>query len=147
MAVHPSSDREAQACKQWLADLLLKGEEEFVVCVPEVADYELRRKLLHLALGNPNYRKSIERLDELNAKVVYIPITTAAMQKAAELWADARKKGTPTADEKELDVDVILAAQTLIELLSNAEDSAIVATTNVGHLEMFVAARRWQEIS
>ena len=36
--------------------------------------------------------------------------STAAMRKAAEFWADTRRQGTPTADEKAIDADVILAA-------------------------------------
>jgi predicted nucleic acid-binding protein len=61
------------------------------------------------------------------------------MLKAAELWADARKQGRPTADLKELDCDVILAAQAI-------EANAIVATTNLGHLERYVTARDWRKI-
>jgi hypothetical protein len=64
------------------------------------------------------------------------------MLKAAELWADSRKKGQPTCDPKELDCDVILAAQAL-----SVSVKAIVATNNIGHLGRFVEARKWQSIS
>ncbi|MFI5352420.1 MAG: type II toxin-antitoxin system VapC family toxin [Candidatus Binatales bacterium] len=62
------------------------------------------------------------------------------MLRAAELWAQARNRGTPTADPKELDGDVILAAQA-------EQVGAIVVTDNVGHLARFVKARNWREIS
>ena len=62
------------------------------------------------------------------------------MTKAAELWAESRRLGRPTADPKELDGDVILAAQAL------AAD-AVVATENVGHLSRFVLAKHWTAIS
>jgi hypothetical protein len=52
---------------------------------------------------------------------------------------DARKRGKPTADLKELDGDVILAAQAL-------QVDAIVATENVGHLSLFVEAKHWKDI-
>lgn len=109
------------------------------MCIPEVADYELRRELLRI-----NSAKSIARLDELNTTLTYVAITTAAMLKAAALWAAARSAGTPTADDKELDVDVILAAQSA--LLRGPGDHVIVATTNVGHLSLFIDARAWRDI-
>ena len=62
--------------------------------------------LLHL-----DSKTAIERLDALKSSIDYLPITTAAMLKAAEFWADARRRGLPTAPEAALDADVILAAQ------------------------------------
>jgi hypothetical protein len=61
------------------------------------------------------------------------------LRHAAALWADARKRGLPTADPKELDCDAILAAQSL-------EVGAIVATENVGLLTRYVVARHWRDI-
>lgn len=53
------------------------------------------------------------------------------MLKAAELWAEARKQGKPTADNKALDGDVILASQAI--LVANLGHEVIVATTNKKH--------------
>ena len=69
-----------------------------MLCLPETADYELRRELLRMKSSG-----SIRRLDELKTRLRYAPITTEAMLKAAELWAEARSAGKPTADEKALD--------------------------------------------
>lgn len=80
---------------------------------------------------------SLSRLDALQKTLTYLPITTTVMHKAAELWADARKHGRPTADPRELDCDVILAAQAI-------EAGGIVATENVGHLSRYVTALHWQ---
>ena len=89
--------------------------------------------------------ESVRRLDALKARLTYVPITTAAMLKAAEHWATVRGAGRPTADDKALDGDVILAAQSA--LLTQPGDDLIVATTNVGHLAQFVDARSWREIA
>ncbi len=81
------------------------------------------------------------RLDAFGQTLEYLPLTTVAMRRAAELWAEARRRGTPTADPHALDGDVILAAQALTLGIE-----VVVATTNVGHLGRFVAAAEWADI-
>jgi predicted nucleic acid-binding protein len=104
------------------------------VLIPEIADYEVRRSLLLHGL-----RYSLQQLDFLKARLIYLPISTAAMLGAADLWSDARRQGRPTAAADELDCDVILAAQA-------REAGAIVATENAGHLSRCVPIARWQTI-
>jgi predicted nucleic acid-binding protein len=90
------------------------GNAQFALFVPEVIDYELRRKLLHLGQHQHQARKwareALALLDEL-VEVGYIPLTTGAMRLAAELWAKTRAEGRLRGTEDSLDVDVILAAQ------------------------------------
>ena len=134
MVTHPRPNPEVM---KWMEKLRQEGSE---VRVPEIADYELRRKLLHL-----NFAESVHRLDALKEAAGYIPLTTEMMLKAAEFWAEARKQGRPTADEKSLDVDMILTAQaTIVKNVSN-ENEVIIATNNIGHLSLFADARRWQD--
>lgn len=125
-----------QECKIWFSNLASRG---YVIMLSELADYEVRRELLRV-----NKMAGVQRLDELKAKLPYRLITTPVMILAAELWAQARQRGTPTADPKELDGDVILAAQTI--LLAREGNEVIIATTNVGHLSQFVEARDWRLI-
>jgi predicted nucleic acid-binding protein len=106
------------------------------IVVPEITDYELRRELLRMAHG-----ASIRRLDALAQATEYLPLTTAAMRKAAELWALARQQGQPTAGDNTIDADMILAAQAL-----TLGGPVVVATTNIGHLARFVSAEHWQNI-
>jgi predicted nucleic acid-binding protein len=128
----------ADACRAWLAGLSASGVEIFV---PEIIAYELRRELLRLGKAS-----SLSRFDQLiaNPKVQLLPITTIAMWRAAELWADVRRKGLPTAHRHELDIDVILAAQTLTAGLP--ANDVVVATGNVAHLSRFVPAQLWDTI-
>ena len=123
------------ACEQWLASLLSAGRR---IIVPEITDYELRRELLRIGR-----RAAIRRLDALAQATEYLPLTTAAMRRAAELWAQARQQGRPTAADNTIDADMILAAQALT---LNAP-AAVIATTNVGHLAHFVAAELWRNIT
>lgn len=99
-----------------------EGAETTEIWVPELADFELRRKLLHIGS-----RASLARLDRLAADLGYLPITTAIMRDAARLWAEARSHGSPTAAPQGLDGDVILAAQAL-------SVQGTVATANRKHL-------------
>ncbi len=88
----------------------------------------------------------MRQLDPLKAAIEYIPLTTEMMLKAAELWAQVRQQGLPTADPNALDGDVILAAQTLI-IRQQRQQEIIIATTNVGHLSRFTIAQDWQAIT
>jgi predicted nucleic acid-binding protein len=107
--------------------------------MPEIADYEVRRELLRA-----QKRAGIARLDRLKTRIGYAPITTEAMLLAAEFWAQARRQGRPTTDDRALDGDVILAAQATV--LGGGGDAVVIATANVGHLERFVEARNWEAI-
>jgi predicted nucleic acid-binding protein len=111
-----------------------------VSSLTEITDYEVRRELLRLHAS-----AALRRLDLLCGQLEYIEITTLAMRRAAELWAQVRQQGQPTADPHALDGDVILAAQAL--LAAGPSDTIVVATTNVGHLSRLVPAQRWQEIA
>jgi len=116
----------------WLEARLLAGA---VVYVPEITDYEVRCELIRAGK-----RKSVRKLDALIRQAAYLPLDTATMRRAAELWAQARNRGTPTAPPEALDADVILAAQA-------EKAGAIVATENVGHLARSVTARHWRDIT
>jgi predicted nucleic acid-binding protein len=105
--------------------------------LPEIADYEIRRELLRA-----NKTKGIERLDALGRLLEYLPLTSAAMRQAARFWADARQQGQPTAGDKTIDGDMILAGQAATAGAGNL----VIATTNVGHLARFASADLWQNI-
>ena len=128
---------EADACQEWLRDL---GAHGWAVYLPEIIDYEVRRELTRAKKYS-----SIVRLDRLIAQVNYIPITTAAMRRAADLWAQARQSGQSNADPKALDGDVIMAAQALT--LTPAPAGLVVATSNVVHISRYLPALEWTAIN
>lgn len=136
LITNPRQTPEVEACVAWLRSILTAGVR---VVLPEVADYELRRELLRAGKRN-----GLRRLDEAGQRLDYTPITTSVMRRAAELWAELRRQGLPTADARALDADAILAAQAL--LVAAPGDTLVVATTNVGHLARVVPAQRWQDI-
>lgn len=134
LVTNPKLSPQTIACTEWLQRLLTQNVH---IVIPEIADYEVRRELIRA-----NKQKGLQRLDALQEHLFYLPITTETMRHAAQLWAEARQAGKPTADRHALDGDVILAAQAL----SFAPLSVTVATTNVGHLAQFVDAHSWEEL-
>lgn len=133
---NPRQTPEVLACAAWLRSILAAGAR---VVLPEIADYELRRELLRAGKQN-----GLRHLDAAGQTLDYVPVTTAAMRRAAELWADLRHQGLPTADAHAIDADTTLAAQALLTVALG--DTLVVATTNVGHLSRIVPAQRWQNI-
>jgi predicted nucleic acid-binding protein len=130
----PGRGGQAADCARWLAAHLRAASR---VVVPEITDYEIRRELLRLRKA-----AAVARLDALAAATEYLPLHTAAVRRAAELWAQARQRGQPTAGDKTIDADMILAAQAQ----TLGTPAAVVATTNVGHLARFVPADLWQNL-
>ena len=135
LVTNPKLSPESTLCTRWLQALIISDSR---VIIPEIADYEVRRELLRA-----NKVKGIARLDELANSLEYLPITTAAMRQAAMFWAQARQQGQPTAGDKTIDSDMILAAQaTTLDVVD-----VVIATTNVGHLSRFVPADLWRNIN
>ncbi|HEX8203988.1 MAG TPA: PIN domain-containing protein [Isosphaeraceae bacterium] len=126
-------------CRAWLHALNATGA---TIIVPEIADYEVRRELQRMGS-----QASLMRLDDLATEFRYAEITTTIMRQAAELWADVRRRGLPTAGNRALDADAILAAQAT--LIGGPGDTVTVATSNVAHLARFpgVDARDWSTIA
>jgi len=112
---------------------------ECTVYVPEIADYEVRRELLRARKF-----RGLQRLDKVKSDFEYLIITTELMLRAAQLWADARNAGVPTADRHALDGDVILCAQA--NILIDAGIDVVIASDNAVHLSRFAPAARWQDI-
>ncbi len=131
---NPRTSPHVLACRQWLADLLAAGRR---VIIPEISDYEIRRELIRLGS-----MVALANLDGFECQLEYLPISTAAIRLAADIWARARNTGQPTAPDPGLDGDVILAAQAL-----SLSIPVLVATSNPRHLSRFVAAELWSGIA
>jgi len=133
---NPRGGAEARACREWAKRLLGAGARIFV---SEVADFEVRRELTRKGAG-----AGLRRLDAVREALEFAPVTSVAMLRASELWAQARRRGRPTASPLALDCDVILAAQALTAATPGA--SVTVASRNGRHLGQFLDARLWAEI-
>jgi predicted nucleic acid-binding protein len=138
LLTNPKTPPQTLAILSWVTTMHQAGHR-FVV--PAIADYEVRREL-----ERSNKVAGLLTLDAWNNADArrYLPLTTSAIRLAAKLWAQARNAGTPTADPKELDGDVIIAAQALD--MGVPLSDLIIATVNVSHISLFAPAGEWQNI-
>lgn len=137
LITNPKISGESRQCSLWLEEL---RAGDHLIVIPEIVNYELRRELLRGRLT-----RALSTLDGLEQRLLFAPITSPAMRLAAEFWASARQRGLPTADDKALDVDMILAAQAAVVAESWGQET-VIATTNVRHLGRFTPARHWREV-
>jgi predicted nucleic acid-binding protein len=117
----------------WLVNEMAAGA---TIYLSEVADYEVRRELTRLILAGQLPASRLDRLNQLAGLFTYLPVSTVMWKRAADLWADARQHGLPTAAPAELDADVLIAAQA-------AEVGGTVVTTNPGHIGRWVSVHPW----
>lgn len=136
LVTQPKISPEVQAINRWLLGCLRAGD---IVLVPAIIYYELRRELLRAQKAS-----GLARLDAFVRAEPhrYVPLTDDALRLAAELWAESRKQGRPTAPVLDLDIDVILAAQALTVAVNG---ELVVVTTNPRHLRPFIDARPWND--
>ena len=136
LITQPQRSREVIAITDWLKNCLAAGAR---VVVPAIVYYEIKRELLRA-----NKTIGIARLDVFvnAAPDRYVPLADDTLRFAAELWAQSRRTGRPTAHPMALDIDVLLAAQAL-----RLDLPAVVATTNPKHLAQFVPAQVWTDIA
>jgi len=142
LVASPSQKGEAKLCKRWLYQLLARSA---YVVTSDLCDYEVRRGLLLASLRHPSV-EGLNNLNELSNILDFLPLTPSVMKCAAQLWAESRYLGQPTADEKNIDGDVIIAAQWQLLKEEYRGQYIVIATTNVKHLQRFAEAKTWQEI-
>ena len=69
------------------------------------------------------------------------------LRHSAELWAETRRLGLPTAELNNIDADVIIGATCQLIQEEYPGQRLIVATTNVKHLSRFIEAKQWNQIN
>lgn len=136
---HPTRHPEIKEwLKGWIAHAQRVGDVELVVSA--AADYEARRGYLWKLDKHPDEPKALARLDHLCKLLGMCPISGEVLRTAARFWSEARKGGYSTAPERDIDWDVIVAAQA-------ASLTAVVVTSNAGHISRYgVDARDWRDI-
>ena len=134
----PRRTDEVEAALEWAKEMLA-ADHKFIV--PSIADYEVRRELERAGKST-----GLLLLDQWNNADPdrYLPLSDRALRLASKLWAQARRQGTPTAGPKELDGDVLIAAQALDTGIPVSD--FVIATVNVGHLTLSAPAKLWTDI-
>jgi hypothetical protein len=139
---NPNKVGEVSDCEQWLYRLLSQG---VYICSSDLCDYEVRRNLI-LETNKKPHLNSIKNLDELRELITFLPVSPLLLTKSASLWASARIQGMPTADNKTLDIDIIICTQWQMLKEEFPSPYIVIATTNVKHLSRFASAKAWREV-
>ncbi|ERT09840.1 hypothetical protein M595_0152 [Lyngbya aestuarii BL J] len=134
-----AEDSEIYQCREWFYSLLAKS---VYVVTSDISDYEVRRELIRIK------SQGLEILDNLRNTIDFLPLTTEVMMKAAELWADARQNHISTADDKNIDADMIISAQWMILKETFPGRAVLIATKNLRHMKIFAQdnALEWMNI-
>jgi predicted nucleic acid-binding protein len=135
LITNPKRTTETVAAAHWAISIMSAGHR-FIV--PSIADYEVRRELIRA-----KKTKGLAALEGWNGARPdrFLSLSDSALRLGADLWARARNAGTSPADPKELDCDVLIAAQALDAGIPPSE--FVIATVNVGHLAQFAPADLW----
>lgn len=136
--ISTSKVKEVTDCQDWFYYLLSRSA---LVVTSAICNYEVKRELIR--------RKKVQEINNLNqlkALIDFLPVDEPTLELAAKLWAEARNKGLPTADDLSLDADVIICAQYKLLAEEYPGRYVVIATTNVKHLSRFTEAKEWQDI-
>ncbi|ACK69768.1 conserved hypothetical protein [Gloeothece citriformis PCC 7424] len=143
MVINPNIEQINQ-CEEWFYSLLARG---ITVYSSDICDYEVRRSLILDKINrNKLTSKGIEKLNDLRDTITFLPLTSTLMLEAAECWAEVRRQGLPTADEKNIDADMIICAQWRLLKKEYPNRTIIIATTNIRHLNILAEAEKWENI-
>jgi hypothetical protein len=73
------------------------------------------------------------QLDGYVLRLRHAEVTTPILVRASNLWAEVRRRGRPTADDRALE-------------LIDSSDDVTVATANTRHIGLFVPSALWSEM-
>lgn len=136
---HPTRHPEI---KEWLQGWIAHAQrvQDVELLISAAADYEARRGYLWKLGKHPDEPKALARLDQLCESREMCPISEAVLRKASRFWSEARRGGYSTAPERDIDWDVIIAAQA-------TDLTAVVVTSSIAHISRYgVDARDWRDI-
>ena len=95
------------------------------IIASDICDYEVRREFIRIK------SKSVQELDNLRDLIEFKPVTFVVLEKAAELWAEARYLSQSNKIKENIDVDCIVAAQWCVLKEQFPGRQVIIATKNI----------------
>ena len=143
LLTHPKKPGKPADCEDWLYSLLSKG---VYVVSSDICDYEVSRSLL-LESVKKNSFNSLDNLNELRNVIDFLNLDTEVMLAASQIWVETRKIGKQTADNYNIDVDIIIVAHWQLLKKQYPSRYLVIATTNVKHFQGFAEALNWQDVN
>ena len=130
---------EIHQCTKWFEGLLSKGA--YIIVSDICVNYEVRREFIRIK------SQSVQELDNLRDLIEFQEVTFALLEKAAELWAEARYLSQSNKIKENIDVDCILAAQWCLLKEQYPGREVIIATKNIKDFQRVTDCDIWQNIT
>jgi predicted nucleic acid-binding protein len=128
---------EVYQCTEWFYRLLSKGA---YITVSDICDYEVRREFVRIR------SKSVQKLDQLRDLIEFQEVSFAVLERAAEMWAEARVISQPNKVKENIDIDCIIAAQWSLLVERYPGRKIIIATKNIKDFQRITECNIWQDI-
>lgn len=93
---NPNPSHQTIAVNNWMYTLLARG---VMIYTSQICDYEVRRSLILNSIKGAS-NQGIINLDELSEIIDFLPVTKIMLKTASQIWAEARNRGIPTANER-----------------------------------------------
>lgn len=119
---------EIRQCTEWLYKLTKDG---VYVVTSDICYYEVRREFVRIE------SQGVQILERFRDFIDFLPLTVEVMKKATELWAEARKNHSKTANDKDIDADMIVSAHWKLLCEEHPGRAVFIATKNIRHLKLF----------
>lgn len=78
--------------------------------------------------------------------LIFLPVTQAVLDGAAELCAKSSVASKNNKDLKNIDVDIIISAHCQLLQDGHLGQRVVIATTNIKDFSMYCEAANWQDI-
>jgi predicted nucleic acid-binding protein len=139
----PGNQDKIVGCQVWLETLAARS---IFIITSEICAYEINCGLLEKSLRQSKNVEGLQNLEELRDLIEFLPVTRQVLERASQIWTQAKLQSQPMSHPERLDADAIICAQWQLLDEHNPERAVTIATKNLRDLGRFANANLWSDI-